>query len=158
MNKKTFLIRTFVLAALVLFVYYGIHYADLNKPLTSANECNFTVSACTLTLDNKTIGLSFVHPPVTEEELFIIFSIPDGLHLEKVWIEGTDMYMGKTPVMFEDPNNPYLGVTFLGSCNLAEMKWALHIEIGKSGLSNNASVEDDADNVILSASFLTHSR
>ena len=49
-----------------------------------------------------------------------------GVKIVNAWIEGVNMYMGKTPIIFEQ--TPSVGITFLGSCNLPEMKWRINIE------------------------------
>lgn len=91
--------------------------------------------------------MEFEQSPIVEEELYINFSLDERWILEKTWLEGVNMYMGKTPLMFEDANNSTRGVTFLGSCNLAEMQWRMYVQVR----------EKDTDNTeILTASFSTY--
>ncbi|WP_395343238.1 hypothetical protein PN836_002955 [Ningiella sp. W23] len=80
-------------------------------------------------IENHTITVSFEQTPVSEEELFLNFELPETVKIEDIWIEGVNMYMGKTPVLFEDENAPNRGVTFLGSCNLDEMQWQLKVQL-----------------------------
>ena len=109
---------------------YGIQTQQINKRLTNKGDCDITQTSCSFLVQGKTIGVGFLKTPITEEELFLDFSLENGLTIKKAWIEGINMYMGKTPIMFESTNSPLKGVTFLGSCNLREMKWRLYIEIG----------------------------
>lgn len=82
------------------------------------------------------MSVTFEQQPITEEELFLVFDLDDSSSIVSAWVEGTDMYMGKTPVLFEDPLKPLQAVTFLGSCNLQEMQWQLNVKV-----KNNATAE-----------------
>jgi hypothetical protein len=62
-------------------------------------------------------------PIQTEEEILLTISVPEGIVVSATWVEGVNMYMGKTPVI---PENDHY-TTFLGSCNLATMEWQLNI-------------------------------
>ena len=100
-------------------------------------------------IKDKSLTILFTQSPIVEEELFIVFESPERFQIKRAWIEGDNMYMGKTPILFENANKPNLGLTFLGSCNLAEMKWLLFVELIDTELK-------DAENIVLSASFSTH--
>jgi hypothetical protein len=94
------------------------------------------------------LRINFLQAPIIEEELFIDFDISQGNQIVNVWIEGANMYMGKTPVIFENKSDIKVnrGVTFLGSCTQLDMQWQLFIE-----------VKNKAEQIeIYSASFSTH--
>ncbi len=108
---------------------FGIYLGYVNTSLNNEAECNLTNSACNVSLGEQYLSVRFLQTPVAEEELLLEFDMPPNYHIDKAWIEGINMYMGKTPVMFEDANSKNRGVTFLGSCNLQEMQWRLFVEL-----------------------------
>lgn len=104
----------------------GVYYKNVNSQGNLQKECDLTVEKCTFVYENNKIIVKFLSPIVTEEELLLSIDLPKELKLTKAWIEGVNMFMGKTPIMKEDIGY----ITFLGSCNLAQMQWRLilHIE------------------------------
>jgi hypothetical protein len=77
------------------------------------------------------LRIKFKQTPTVEEELLVTFDISPGNTIKKAWIEGANMYMGKTPVIIEQlgPDKINQGLTFLGSCSQAHMEWQLFVEI-----------------------------
>lgn len=77
------------------------------------------------------LRIKFIQPPKVEEELLVNFDISPGNTIKKAWIEGANMYMGKTPVIIEQlgPDKINQGITFLGSCSQPDMEWLLFVEI-----------------------------
>lgn len=116
-----------VFTTLCLIMVIAIYYANVKKPRDIPNECNITQESCVFVVDQSSLEVEFLQTPISEEELTLKFKTNNGLKIVNVWIEGVNMYMGKTPVLFETDEN--IGITFLGSCNLAEMKWRLNIEV-----------------------------
>lgn len=121
-------------------VILGIYLANVNDPLNSTGECDITSDICKVRVLNSQLSVKFEQVPQTEEELYLNFDLGRGLSIEKAWIEGVNMYMGKTPVLFEDPKNRERAVTFLGSCNLAEMQWRLHLKVKKDDSEELSSI------------------
>ncbi|GLR70051.1 hypothetical protein [Agaribacter marinus] len=107
--------------------------SDVNDTLNAMQECRLINEQCAIESDYGKISVNFMQPPISEEELALQFSIPAGYALGTVQIEGINMYMGKTPVLFEDTRRPALGVTFLGACNLDEMQWKMTFKLTKNG-------------------------
>ena len=140
MNKTKRYIQILGLILLLCAVISGIFLANVNQSLNSSGECDMTLSACTLAVMNDEISVKFEQRPVQEEELFIRFDLPAQFSIEKAWIEGVNMYMGKTPVMFEDDTQLDQGVTFLGSCNLETMEWVMHLNIKSNDTQEVSSV------------------
>ncbi len=120
---------------------FGVYLSNVSSSLTASGNCDLTSDACAPLVFNQTVRVNFEQPPVAEEELFLQFSQNDGLSIQNVWIEGVNMYMGKTPVLFEDPSQTGRAVTFLGSCNLSEMQWALYANIKNNATSEVALVK-----------------
>lgn len=136
MNNKTQLIRFFLLLALVLTAFAGWFLAPVNNTLTDSENCDLTEQVCIFDKGSNRFSIEFTHKPVSEEELTVKFNLPSNWVIEKAWIEGVNMYMGKTPVMFENVNKATQGVTFLGSCNLAQMKWLMFVELRQKNTTN----------------------
>lgn len=119
--KKHMKSRGILLVILVLIGLIGVYYENVNFSTYQGAECDLSASSCEFRLENEQISVKFLSDIVVEEEIFLEFDLSQGLKLEKAWIEGVNMFMGKTPVIKE--NEAYL--TFLGSCNLDTMKWRL---------------------------------
>jgi hypothetical protein len=115
-----------LLTSLFSLIAIGIYYINVNKPSVKPSECEITNKTCVFR-DNKTVfSINFLQEPEVEEELQIKFVTSGDVKIVNAWIEGVNMYMGKTPIIFEQ--TPSVGITFLGSCNLPEMKWRINIE------------------------------
>ena len=78
------------------------------------------------------------YPVVPEEEIIVSFQLPSTLGLQvdsktqlKAWIEGVNMYMGRSPVIIENSlaDGAVQGVFFLGSCSEPKMHWRLYIQV-----------------------------
>lgn len=115
---------------------FAIYQKSVTNSLRENDACDITENSCQTVVFKNILRVNFEQKPVAEEELFLNFYVGADLSINKVWIEGVNMYMGKTPVLFENESNPELAVTFLGSCNLQEMQWILNVE-----LKNNATEE-----------------
>lgn len=168
MNKKGFWIKACFLVGLIFAVVYGQFWANVNKPLTPLDGCELGTEPCALVVNNQILRVYFEHTPTPEEELLINFDIPKGLKITKAWVEGVNMYMGKTPILFENANRLNQGITFLGSCSLSEMRWQMFIELQSvtdsqsssylpaESLSAEKQAQKNADTVTVSALFSTY--
>jgi hypothetical protein len=117
--------------ALLLISISGACYKYVTSTKTDHLECQIAVDSCTLLNESGAIRIKFLTAIETEEEMLLNIDLPKGLSLDEAWIEGVNMFMGKTPVMLE--NNQY--ITFLGSCSLSKMEWKLNLKISdKNGL------------------------
>ncbi len=59
--------------------------------------------------------------------------MPDSLQLNSAWVQGVNMYMGKTALMIDSVVNQgeqvdYLASLFLGACSEPKMKWQLVVQ------------------------------
>jgi hypothetical protein len=139
-NKLTKKGPIFLFVSALILVFVGIYLSNVNKPLNSKGECDITSDTCSIPVFDSQLSVKFEQVPQTEEELYLNVDLGRGLSVEQAWIEGVNMYMGKTPVLFEDPTHPSRAVTFLGSCNLTEMQWRLHLKIKKDGSEELSSL------------------
>ncbi|AEP29945.1 hypothetical protein [Brumicola nitratireducens] len=128
--------------ALILFVALlaislaGVYYKNVNSSGASQDKCDLNLGKCTFVYGDDEISVNFLSPIVTEEEVLLRLELPPNVKLTEAWIEGLNMFMGKTPVIEEAGRY----VTFLGSCNLETMHWQLTIKvIDKNGQVNSYS-------------------
>jgi hypothetical protein len=111
--------------ALLAISLSGVYYKNVNSSINPSGECDLTVGKCTFVYKNDEISVKFLSPIVTEEEILLSIELPQELKLTEAWVEGVNMFMGKTPIMKTDDGY----VTFLGSCSLAKMQWQLNLNI-----------------------------
>lgn len=141
-------LRPIVFVCLILALIFGIYLNNVNESLSQSNQCRLINNTCTFFTESMNLHINFLQTPIIEEELLINFDISRGNHIINAWVEGANMYMGKTPVIFEHKsgNKANTGITFLGSCTQADMQWQLFIE-----------VKNKAEKIeIYSASFSTY--
>ncbi len=122
MYSKQTLILFLVLLTISLS---GVYYKNVNSNGESPQNCDLSLGKCTFVYGNKEISVNFLSPIVTEEEILLTFKLPPGFKLTEAWIEGLNMFMGKTPIIEEAGRY----VTFLGSCNLDTMHWQLNVKV-----------------------------
>ncbi|MEG3768887.1 hypothetical protein V5298_20555, partial [Alteromonas sp. 14N.309.X.WAT.G.H12] len=94
---KKCLIPTFI-----LIVAASVYVAQkMTFPSTvdgrSLAMCEFEDLTCQLYVGEEPIVATFSREPQAEEEISVRFSLAPGYQIESVWIEGTNMYMGKIP-------------------------------------------------------------
>ena len=128
MKKIAHPIRLSLWILLLLALIFGVYLSNVNKVLLVDGICDITVSSCKFEALDQVVSVSFEQKPVPEEELSLNITLPERLEIQTAWVEGINMYMGKSPVIFENPSNAGEGIVFLGSCNLSEMQWRLLIE------------------------------
>lgn len=86
-------------------------------------------------------------PVVVEAEIKVKLYLSDGWYLKNAWVEGVNMYMGKSPLIIEDihhQNKEITAIMFLGSCSEPKMHWRITTEWqadkDELGLSANQTV------------------
>lgn len=138
-----------IFISLVIVVFFGANWANVTKSLISGQECQLRDNACFFSNDDMELSIEFMQAPVVEEELTLNFTFSDNVLVQGAWIEGVNMYMGKTPVIINTLNyrSPLTGITFLGSCSQASMQWRLMLEV---------KTKEAEKTFIYSASFTTH--
>lgn len=131
MNKKPQLLTFIVFASLVIAVFAGIYFSDVNKSLTNTAQCSLHNNTCLFSNEILDLTLVFKQTPIVEEEIFIDFILSSNFVVKQAWIEGNNMYMGKTPIMINKRNTGQIttGVTFLGGCSNPNMQWRLFVEV-----------------------------
>ena len=137
MNKKPKKISVIVFLLLVITVIIGVNTQLSNNKFTKLDECTLQNNICFFSHTELDLRLEFNQKPIVEEELFMTLSGGNNVSIKTAWIEGVNMYMGKTPVMLSpseevgDVSDKTIiqGLTFLGSCSQPVMQWRLFIEV-----------------------------
>ncbi|MEP4889790.1 MAG: hypothetical protein ABJV04_07180 [Aliiglaciecola sp.] len=88
-------------------------------------------------MDDSIVQIAFSEFPIMIEEMLNIEITYDTQYVvRKGWLEGTNMYMGKTPLFLESSridkqNNHVLldAQLFIGACSEPNMRWKLTIEL-----------------------------
>lgn len=111
--------------ALLVISFAGVYYKNVNNSGASQENCDLNLGKCTFVYGDNKISVNFLSPIVTEEEVLLSLELPPNVKLTEAWIEGLNMFMGKTPVIEEAGHY----VTFLGSCNLDKMHWQLNMKV-----------------------------
>jgi hypothetical protein len=118
----------FVVAALLLFAYL------INRPdpgLNSGVQCQLVgADECVLIVEQQEFVAQMLQPAEVEEELRVKLLFPAVYRLEKSWIQGINMYMGRTALIpqtsHSDAEVSISELTFfLGACSENKMQWQL---------------------------------
>jgi hypothetical protein len=129
-NNKRTILKIVLFLILVLIVVLSTYLSSVNKNITTTNKCSLRNNICTFTNEYVNLGVGFKHSPIVEEEIFIEFTLSPNFTISQSWIEGANMYMGKTPVITNaTENGVFEGLTFLGSCTEPKMQWNMFIEV-----------------------------
>lgn len=99
----------------------------VKKVVDKGKHCTISTASCAIQMDEGLYIAGFESPVQVEQEMYINFRFPVGSHFQQAWVEGINMYMGRTPVIAQMQQNDtsLRAVVFLGSCNLATMQWRL---------------------------------
>ncbi len=131
MNKNNLIARIIIFSTLAITVLAGIYIKNVNTPLTLSKDCHLTNGECLFGDDDLVLTVEFMQAVVIEEEMTIRFTTAPSQIIDKAWIEGENMYMGKVPVILESRgynDSTKIGVTFLGSCTQPKMLWRLYVQ------------------------------
>ncbi|MDM7860837.1 hypothetical protein QTP81_09540 [Alteromonas sp. ASW11-36] len=137
MQKYTVLSATIILS-IIAFIYINIA-VQTDDSLTSdaltiagLNGCSIQNNYCEFALDQQNFEVSLPEGAKIEEESFVNITSNQGFVIEAIWIEGVNMYMGRSPVIAEIiEDTRFNGLFFLGSCNTAKMEWVMKIQLAK---------------------------
>jgi hypothetical protein len=144
--------------ALILIIFVGLlmflYQHNVSSQYVNSNTCEVYAQKCSISLDQGQLSIDFPEQLVVEEMLNVHFTLPHGLEIEQVVIEGVNMYMGKLPVHFETfdaESVTQTGEFFLGSCHLSTMQWQMLITLRTiSSDSEQASNDDIITRVLFS--------
>jgi len=90
------------------------------------NGCTIQNNSCEFVIDQQNFNIKFAQTPIPEEEIRLVIRSNSQFTLTSAWVEGMNMYMGKSPVIAETVTPTEVeGIIFLGSCNLETMEWQI---------------------------------
>lgn len=108
-----------------------------NETILDKNLCYLEASTCQIMLGDSSIEFHISEYPVLLEEMLNITLTYDIQYVaRRGWLEGTNMFMGKTPLVFkenhiQEVNKQVTQETelFIGACSEPNMRWKLSIEL-----------------------------
>lgn len=132
----------------ILSVVYWLNLKNSGE--TIGDNCYFDSDTCALVKDSESFTVQFDQFPVEiEEELQVTFDYPERYVLKQAWVEGVNMFMGRSLIDFNaarfvsgssvEPDTPMSGALFLGSCSEPKMRWRLVVELEDSVQPDNNS-------------------
>lgn len=132
--NPTFFTRI-LLPLLVFAAAIGIflNYTD-SLSIKSTKQCNIDLTQeCVVFSNNQQISVQFLQEIELEEELALKITIPNSTKIKQMWVQGVNMYMGKSAVLtdsiyVEETKKVYNGHLFLGACSEPLMRWQLIIQ------------------------------
>ena len=125
--------KGYFFAACIFIVIAGFYLQSINNWSDASEKCVLIDNWCEIRKNDLTLRIEFDQTPVSEEEIALDIGLSDAYFVSNAWVEGVNMYMGKSPIVFEYEDKPSQGVMFLGSCHLDEMQWHLNIIVAKKG-------------------------
>ncbi|MEO9945385.1 MAG: hypothetical protein ABJH28_12100 [Paraglaciecola sp.] len=132
--SPTFFTRTLITIAIILVVIGFLFSQSNNFGLKTNTQCNLdNKTQCELNTQSEVVSVKFLQTIQLEEELKLTITLSDSLKIKQIWVQGINMYMGKTAVILENVTHisssfTYDGLLFLGACSEPDMKWQLIIQ------------------------------
>lgn len=131
--QKRTISRLVSVVSIIAFIYFYVsitqHSITPTHTIAGLNGCTIQNNYCEFIDEQQNFEVTFLTSPEVEEETLVQIVSNQAFEIENAWIEGVDMYMGKTPVIWQTIElQRAKGVFFLGSCNQATMQWRLIIE------------------------------
>jgi hypothetical protein len=127
---------TRILFALLIFtaaVGMFLNYTD-PQSIKPTKQCNIDLTQeCVVFNHEQKISVRFLQEIEVEEELSLTITVPDNTNVKKMWVQGINMYMGKSAVLTDyiyadEGEKVYNARLFLGSCSEPAMRWQLVIQ------------------------------
>ena len=137
MIKKNIHLVVLLLLMSIVTIYQEIVYEESVDviPEPCGTEINCQESRLSVTFKPS--------PVVVEQEIHVTIAFSPQWKLVNAWVEGVNMYMGKSPVIFDaviSEVGSYNGILFLGSCSEPQMHWRLATEWQTMEAENNQTV------------------
>jgi hypothetical protein len=124
-----------LLPLLIIAAAVGIFLNYTDPPvIKSTKQCNIDLTQECVVFDNgQQISVRFLQEVEVEEELSLTIRIPSNTQVKRMWVQGINMYMGKSAVLTdsiyaEEDKKVYNARLFLGSCSEPLMRWQLVIQ------------------------------
>jgi hypothetical protein len=132
-----------LLPLLIFVAAVGMFLNHTDSPsIKSSKQCKIDLKQeCIAFESNQQISVKFLQDIEVEEELFLTITVPRNTKIMQMWVQGINMYMGKTAVLtdstrLEEEKKIYKARLFLGACTEPSMRWQLVVQT-----EDNAQVE-----------------
>jgi hypothetical protein len=132
--KTTFFARISI-PLLVCAVVLGVFFNYTGpQNINSKKQCTIELTQKCVVFDNgQQISVQFLQEMELEEEILINIIIPKNSTIKNMWVQGINMYMGKTAIItdntyVQDTQKVYNARLFLGACSEPAMKWQMIIQ------------------------------
>ena len=124
-----------LLPLLVFSVAIGLllNYTD-SPSIKPTKQCNIDQTQECIVFDNgQQITVQFLQVIEVEEEILLTITVPNNTKIERMWVQGINMYMGKNAVLSDsvyamEEKKVYNARLFLGACSESAMRWQLIIQ------------------------------
>lgn len=123
------------LSLLVFTAIIGLFLNYTYSPtLKSSKQCDIDETDPCVVYDNgQKIVVQFLQEIEVEEELSLTVIVSNSATIKKMWVQGVNMYMGKTVILTDsvyaaDTGKVYKARLFLGSCSEPLMRWQIVIQ------------------------------
>lgn len=129
--NRLLLVRFLPLAVIAVLLLFGYFFTRLEQDLNSGVQCQLLgLKECVLVIDQQEFVVQMLQPFHVEEELPVKLTFPSQYRLTGSWIQGVNMYMGKTALLPKNSVSDGAKVVseltfFLGACSEDKMKWQL---------------------------------
>lgn len=123
----------------LIFILTVVYWYNFQSSHTVEGlSCDLDNGQCTSVFDQKEVKVRVLDPLVIEEELNVQMEYPTTYKLTQAWIEGVNMFMGRSRLELLDPStnaekHNIKGIFFLGSCSEPKMQWKLVLEFTEEG-------------------------
>jgi len=141
LTKARLLQILFLMAVLITaFVWRTVTYDELTPTNDSATQCQISAESCILEGQTQALELS-LKPFPAKANAELVLQVSNTNVKPVATVEGVDMYMGKTPVIFEQKGNIWLGTFSVPECVHEKMAWAITIKQGDDTVVAEFTVE-----------------
>lgn len=135
---------------IVLFLILAVVYStNQNKSaILYENQCYLTSTTCHLMLSDTEVVIEFSDFPLQVEEMSsVVITHASHFSLVQGWLEGTNMFMGRTTLFVTDTQSlekttENRGELFLGACSEPNMRWKLLLDLkdSRTGQTDTISI------------------
>jgi hypothetical protein len=114
---------------LLLFLFFFVSQLDDKKPQDAQCQIEGT-SLCVIQRQEEKFSIELLDTPQVEEEISLLLEYPSSYKLSKAWVQGVNMYMGRSALVIEDIKSNRTktftnALFFLGACSEKNMLWQL---------------------------------
>ncbi len=134
-----------IVVAILLSIAFLFNSLTTNNSFNDQvpNQCYLESENCIFEFDDKEFTVKFDRFPIQIEEMLLVtLMTPSDYRYESGWVEGTNMFMGKTTLFLQQSRNELEVRTtelelFLGACSEINMRWRMVINLNHTVTGEN---------------------